>query len=59
MEMVLQVPYGIGYTLGGVWRQRHLESGISGGLGMTGEGNLLVAVHWDSPRLRFKDPNLL
>jgi len=39
--MVLQLSQGVYYALGGVRRQRHLESGILGGLGMTGEGDLL------------------
>jgi len=39
--MVLQVPQGIGYTLEGIQKQRHLESGFLRGLGMAGEGDLL------------------
>jgi len=39
--MVLQVPQGIGYILGGIQRQQYLESGFLGGLGIAGEDDLL------------------
>jgi len=37
-----------------IWRAEFLEGWI-----WQGRATYLVAVHWDSPRLRFKDPNLL
>jgi len=47
------MPWGVS---GGndIWRAEFPEGWV-----WQGRATCLVAVHWDSPRLRFRDPNLL